>query len=101
MKTCSEVYSFLCDNLGQEIDSPECREIHKHLESCEECRRSLEGLRRTVTLFQSAPAPSVSPAVHRRLIKALHSAQVASYAPTTRPARRNAPVRRGKNRRHG
>ncbi len=36
---CKDVMHHICDNLGEELDSPKCVEIKKHLESCDNCQR--------------------------------------------------------------
>ena len=68
---CKEVYRFICDNLDQGSDSPECAAIRLHLDSCADCRAYLETLKQTVHLYQSAPSPRVPQAVHRRLMAVL------------------------------
>jgi anti-sigma factor RsiW len=96
MKSCPEVYEFLCDNLGQEVDSPECREIQRHLNSCENCRHSLEELRETVKLFRAAPAPAVSSATHHRLLEALRVVQHGAGPSSSRAARGRVATRGGR-----
>ena len=68
---CKDVYQFICDNLDQGSESPECAAIRLHLESCSDCRAYLESLKQTVHLYQAAPAPPVPDAVHRRLMAVL------------------------------
>lgn len=82
---CPDVYLFICDNLDQDINSPRCREIRKHLEGCTDCSAYLESLKKTVVLYRSFPAPHLPRRVHTQLVKAINS------LPTVR---RTAPKRR-------
>jgi anti-sigma factor RsiW len=70
---CTDVYLFLCDNLDEDIRSPRCREIRKHLEVCTDCSAYLASLKKTVVLYQTFPAPHLSRRVHARLVKAINS----------------------------
>lgn len=71
---CKDAYKYICDNLDQKVDSPECRAIRKHLEQCPDCSAYLQSLRETVLLYRAVQTPHVSLAVHRRLMAALHAA---------------------------
>jgi anti-sigma factor RsiW len=70
---CREVYLHVCDNLDEDIRSPRCRQIRKHLETCSDCTAYLHSLKATVTLYRSVPSPSVSRIAHARLQKLLRS----------------------------
>ena len=89
MKKCADVYHHICDNIDQELDSPECREIRKHMESCPDCRAYLDSMKKTVALYRSLPAPHVPRTVHSRLLRALASGQASRKRPrkTSRRAR--------------
>ncbi len=71
MSTCKHVYEHICENLDQELDSPQCREIKKHLEACPDCMAYLDSLKKTVSLYRAVPAPKVPRSVHARLIKVI------------------------------
>jgi predicted anti-sigma-YlaC factor YlaD len=67
---CKDAYKFICDNLDQEVDSPECIEIRRHLEECPDCSSYLDSLKKTITLYRSEPhTAGMPPTVHRRLMK--------------------------------
>jgi anti-sigma factor RsiW len=68
---CKDVYRFICDNLDQPVDSPECAAMRKHMEGCEDCRAYLDSLKQTIALYRTVPVESVPEAVHRRLMNAL------------------------------
>ena len=70
---CADVYLFICGNLDQDINSPRCREIRRHLEGCPDCTAYLESLKKTVVLYRSFPAPRLPRRVHLRLVKAIKS----------------------------
>jgi len=70
--TCHEVYRHICDNLDGDLDSPECREIKVHLESCPDCQGVLRSLKKTVDLYRAAPAPAVPEPAHHRLLELIN-----------------------------
>jgi predicted anti-sigma-YlaC factor YlaD len=47
---CDEVYLHICDSLDEDLGSPQCRAIKKHLERCPECRSYLSSLKTTIAL---------------------------------------------------
>ena len=69
MTQCRKVYRRICENLDQGLDSPECREIKRHLEQCPDCLAYLDSLKKTVLLYRAMPSPPVSRAMRRRLFK--------------------------------
>ena len=74
MKRCARVYRHICDNLDQRLDSPQCREIKKHLEDCPDCRAYLSSLKQTVSLYRSLPSPRPSSELRAKLVRAIGSA---------------------------
>ncbi len=67
---CKEAYKFICDNLDQSVDSPECIEIRRHIEECPNCSAYLDSLKKTIGLYRMDPrAQKVPVTVHRRLMK--------------------------------
>ena len=71
MTDCKEVYLHICENLDQDLNSPQCRQIRRHLEECPDCRAYLETLRKTVTLYRVAPTPALSSRITKKLLKSL------------------------------
>ncbi|MHB9029428.1 MAG: anti-sigma factor family protein [Candidatus Latescibacterota bacterium] len=51
----------ICDYLGADIDSPACREVREHLESCPECRAYYDSIRETVYLYRKTEQPCEPP----------------------------------------
>lgn len=71
---CKEAYLFICDNLDQPIDSPECQEIRRHIAECPDCQSYLDSLKKTVTLYQTVPNPQRVPqGVHERLMRMIRA----------------------------
>jgi Putative zinc-finger len=66
---CSDVYVFICENLGNDLNSPECREIKEHLDGCPDCSVHLDSLKKVVALYKQTPAPEVSPSIHARILQ--------------------------------
>ena len=42
----------ICDYLGGDLDSPFCKEVRDHLDSCPECKIYLDSIKQTVYLFR-------------------------------------------------
>jgi anti-sigma factor RsiW len=70
---CNQVYLHICDNLDQKIDSPRCRQIRTHLDTCPDCRAYLESLKKTVTFYRALPVPNISRKAHRELFSTIRS----------------------------
>lgn len=47
-KTFHEICNYLCGDL----DSPFCKEVRDHLDSCPECKLYLDSIKKTVYLFR-------------------------------------------------
>ncbi|HTY01180.1 MAG TPA: zf-HC2 domain-containing protein [Bacteroidota bacterium] len=87
---CIDAYRFICDNLDQSVDSPECREIRRHIEGCPDCQSYLDSLKKTVVLYRAeTSAKSVPPAVHRRLMKII-KVNAASRTPSRKRQRNSS-----------
>jgi anti-sigma factor RsiW len=68
---CDDIYIHICDSLDENLASPRCRAIRKHLEKCPGCRSYLSSLKTTIALYRAAPAPGIPAAAHRNLFKAI------------------------------
>jgi anti-sigma factor RsiW len=71
METCKQVHRFVCEQLDQDINSPRCRAIKKHLETCQDCSEYLATLKKTVTLYRLLPPPHMPQKAHKQLFKRL------------------------------
>lgn len=70
--SCKKVYTHICDNLDKDLNSPECREIKRHLDSCPNCVTYLDSLKKTIILFRDYPDPKVPKNVHGRIFAKVH-----------------------------
>lgn len=50
--TCKEVMSHICDNLGEQLDSPRCIAIRGHLDSCEACKTYFKSVETTIDFYK-------------------------------------------------
>jgi anti-sigma factor RsiW len=66
---CTEVYQHICENLDQDMNSPRCREIKKHMSHCPDCTAYLDSLRKTVSLYRTIAPPALPKSVERELFK--------------------------------
>jgi len=88
MATCRDAYRYVCDNLDQNLDSPRCREIRRHLESCPDCMAYLDSVKKTVSFYHAMPAPKVPRGTHKLLLQALDGVRLRSQkGQKTRSAR--------------
>ena len=68
---CKTVAKFICENLDEQIDSPLCRKIQKHLQECPQCAAKMKGLKDIVSLYRQEPDLCLPKSVHKRVIAAL------------------------------
>jgi len=68
--TCKEVMSHICDNLGEEQNSPRCIAIKAHLEKCDSCMKYFNSINDTVQFYKKYDV-HLSEEAHNRLIEFL------------------------------
>jgi hypothetical protein len=73
--THKTIFRHICENLDQDMNSPACREIRKHMDGCPECFDYLNSLKTTVALYRNYPAPPLSQASRKRLLSLLRVRQ--------------------------
>ncbi len=56
---CEEVLNFICDNLDENADSPRCKAIYSHIESCEKCAAYLDSMKKTIRLYRQYSPPEL------------------------------------------
>jgi len=64
---CKEVMSHICESLREEINSPKCKTIKEHLESCEGCRSYFASVEMTIELYKKC-SESLPDNVHQKLM---------------------------------
>ncbi len=75
-ETCKALKAQLSEFIDGELDDAMCQEIEQHIEGCENCRVVVDTLRKTILLYRDAPAETVPPQVHARLVKVLDLEQL-------------------------
>lgn len=50
--TCKEVMHHICDNLGEDLDSPKCIAIKEHLENCPNCKNYFDSVESTIKFYK-------------------------------------------------
>ncbi|MGE5498706.1 MAG: zf-HC2 domain-containing protein [Syntrophothermus sp.] len=65
--TCKDVMEHICDNLGEELNSPRCRAIKSHLESCNGCQNYKTSVETTINFYRQYNV-ELPDGAHSRLI---------------------------------
>jgi len=68
---CLDVAKHVCGDLDEHIDSPECRAIRKHLETCPNCTAYLDSLKKTILVYQHIPNPGFPKRARKKLFAKL------------------------------
>lgn len=61
----------ICDELGEDLDSPQCRALREYVQSCPNCHAFVDSVKKTIRLYQGY-SPECSEEVHRKLFKILN-----------------------------
>ncbi len=67
---CKQVMIHICDNLGEDLDSPKCVEIKEHLDDCDNCKSYFKSIESTISFYRKYNV-RVSDDAHNRLINFL------------------------------
>ncbi|RJP71267.1 MAG: zf-HC2 domain-containing protein [Ignavibacteriales bacterium] len=65
--TCKEVMNHICDNLGEELNSPRCIAIKEHLNSCPSCQSYFKNVEVTIDFYKKYNV-NLPDEAHNRLI---------------------------------
>lgn len=68
--TCKDVMAHICDNLGEELNSPKCIAIKAHLEGCDSCKKYFTSVDTTIQFYKKYDV-QLSEEGHNRLIEFL------------------------------
>lgn len=68
--TCKEVMMHICDNLGEELNSPACIEIRAHLENCKNCQHFFKSVEDTIQFYKKYNV-QISEETHKKLLEFL------------------------------
>ena len=69
--SCKEIAKYICGELDEHIDSPQCREIKKHLKACPNCTVYLDSLKKTIHLYREYPNPNITENCRKNLYSLL------------------------------
>ena len=64
---CKEVMNHICDNLGEDLDSPKCVEIKTHLDNCDSCKNYFNSVDTTIQFYKKYNV-EVDEKAHKRLL---------------------------------
>ena len=67
---CKNVADYICENLGEGLDSEKCREIKKHLENCVDCQKYFDSVEQTIEFYKKYNV-SLPKVAHERLLNIL------------------------------
>jgi len=70
LPSCKDVMEHICDNLGEELNSPKCIEIKSHLEKCDNCQHYFNSVETTIQFYKKYNV-ELSNDAHNRLIEFL------------------------------
>ncbi len=70
-KMCKRILQRICSEAGKRDDSPFCREVARHIESCRNCREQAISLRGTLELYWCLEREEVPKDVSARLARRL------------------------------
>ncbi|MFQ5708844.1 MAG: hypothetical protein ACE5HO_15415 [bacterium] len=43
----------ICDELGEEMDSPSCKALRAYVQECPDCAAFVDSVKKTITLYKS------------------------------------------------
>jgi len=71
MISCADVAKHVCENLDEQLNSPLCRQIKKHLQECPNCAGNLANLKKTIAPYKKVPEPCLPESAYRNLLSVL------------------------------
>jgi anti-sigma factor RsiW len=77
--TCKDVYRHVCEHLDEDLRSPKCIAIRRHLRSCPGCKAYLASIKKTVSLYRRQPIPRMSSSLHRQLYRTLEATMLSKH----------------------
>ena len=60
----------ICTELGEDLDSPSCKELRKYIKTCPDCEAFVDSMKKTIRLYQDY-TPPYSAKIRKRLFKKL------------------------------
>lgn len=50
---CKDVMQYICESLGEDLNSERCVAIKQHLDNCTNCKSYFESIKTTIELYKS------------------------------------------------
>lgn len=69
---CLDTLNRICEELGEDINSPLCKEVEEHLKNCPKCCAHVDSIRKVVHLYQNIEPCDVPQDIDDRLWKVLN-----------------------------
>jgi predicted anti-sigma-YlaC factor YlaD len=67
---CKDVMEHICENLGEQLDSPKCTAIKAHLNNCDNCSTYFKTVEDTIQFYKNYNV-ELPEGAHKRLIEYL------------------------------
>ena len=67
---CKDVMEHICENLGEQLDSPKCAAIKAHLNNCDNCSNYFKTVEDTIQFYKNYYV-ELPEGAHQRLIEYL------------------------------
>ena len=67
---CKDVMEHICENLGENLDSPKCSAIKSHLNNCDNCQNYFKTVEDTIQFYKNYNV-ELPEGAHDRLLKVL------------------------------
>jgi hypothetical protein len=61
----------ICDELGEDLDSPSCKALREFIQTCPNCAAFVDSVKKTIRLYQEY-RPTASGEVRVKLLKTLN-----------------------------
>lgn len=52
--SCADVLRYICEQFGEDDDSPRCQAVKAHLEHCPDCSRYCDSVEKMIGLYRAA-----------------------------------------------
>lgn len=69
--TCKDVMNHICDNLGEDLDSPKCTAIKNHMENCGKCQKYYKSINITIQSYKTYEV-KITDDIHKNLMDFLN-----------------------------
>ena len=71
MQSPKERVKIICTELGEDLDSPNCKRLNEFIKTCPNCEAFVDSVKKTIKLYQSI-STNYSSDIQKRLYKKLN-----------------------------